>query len=136
MSLLAPWWQPERGCNDSGCNGRHRDKTGEAMNNRPTSHTGRPSVLSVAQLVLSLCALVATSFAATLWNPIDEEFISRADDAGWDTTMLLPHQMELSLVVNASVLATFVVVVTAFFGVLASRRRAEDSLAANPPAIV
>ena len=46
-------------------------KRGEAMNNRPTSHTGRPSVLSVAQLVLSLCALVATSFAATLWNPID-----------------------------------------------------------------
>lgn len=50
--------------------------------------------------------------------------------------MLLPHQMELSLVVNASVLATIVVVVTAFFGVLASRRRAEVSLATNPPAIV
>jgi hypothetical protein len=48
--------------------------------------------------------------------------------------MLLPHQMELSLVLNASVLATFVVAVTAFVGVLASRRRAKVSQAANLPA--
>ncbi|MET3721966.1 hypothetical protein ABIB51_004381 [Arthrobacter sp. UYCu712] len=37
--------------------------------------------------------------------------------------MLLPHQMELSIVVNTSVLLTLVLVVTAFYGVLASRRR-------------
>jgi hypothetical protein len=90
-----------------------------------------PSVLSVVHLVLSLCALVATSAAATLWNPIDTDFITRADNAGWDETMLLPHQMELSLLVNASVLATFVLVVTAFYGVAASRRRAKDSHGAN-----
>lgn len=34
------------------------------------------------QKALSLCASVATSFAAIAWNPIDEEFIKRADDAG------------------------------------------------------
>lgn len=91
--------------------------------------------MSVVHLVLSLCALVATSLAAILWNPIDADFINRADAAGWDETMLLSHQMELSLVVNASVLATFVVVVTAFFGVLASRRRAEASHVASPQRI-
>lgn len=94
------------------------------MDQRPTNETGKPSVLSVVQLVLSLCALVATGAVAILWNPIDADFINRADNAGWDETMLLPHQTELSLVVNASVLATFVLVVTAFHGVLATRRRA------------
>lgn len=106
------------------------------MNNRPAGRTGKPSALSVVLLVLSLGALVATSFAAILWNPIDEEFVNRADDAGWDTTMLLPHQMELSLFVNASVLATLAVVVTSFFGVMASRRRAKVAHGANPLATV
>lgn len=87
------------------------------------NHTRKPSVLSVVHLVLSLCALVSTSAAAILWNPIDTDLITRADNAGWDQTMLLPHQMELTLVVDASVLATFVLAVTALYGVLASRRR-------------
>jgi hypothetical protein len=104
------------------------------MNKRQTSLNGRPSALPTVHLVLSVCAWVGTSVAAALWAPIDADFINRADDAGWDETMLLPHQMELSLVLNASVLATFVVAVTAFVGVLASRRRAKVSQAANLPA--
>ncbi|RKR30163.1 hypothetical protein [Arthrobacter oryzae] len=95
-----------------------------------------PSALSVIQLVLSLCALAATSAAAILWNPIDADFVNRADDAGWDQTMLLPHQMELSLVVNASVLISFVLVVIAFCGVLAQRRQARVPATTNPPATV
>lgn len=101
------------------------------MNNHPTQRMGNPTVPSVIQLVLSLCALAATSTAAILWNPIDEDFINRADSAGWDETMLLPHQLELSLAVNASVLATFVLVVTAFCGVLVTRRRAKVTQAAH-----
>jgi hypothetical protein len=97
------------------------------LDQRSAHHTGKPPVLSVVHLVLSLCALAASSAAAILWNPIDTDFITRADNAGWDMTMLLPHQMELSLVVNASVLISFVLVVTAFYGVLASRRRAKES---------
>ncbi|MET3922921.1 hypothetical protein [Arthrobacter sp. UYEF20] len=68
-------------------------KTGEAMNKRPTNHPGKPSVLSVVRLVLSLCALATTSVAAILWNPIDADFINRTDNAGWDETMLLRHQI-------------------------------------------
>jgi hypothetical protein len=110
-------------CNDVAGTAIIETKRGEALDQSPINQTGKPSVLSVVQLVLSLCALVATSVAAILWNPIDTEFITRADNAGWDETMLLPHEMELSLVVNASVLATFVLVVTALCGVPASRRR-------------
>ncbi len=106
------------------------------MKKRQTSHAVKPSVLAVAQLVLSLCALVATSFAAVLWNPIDTDFITRADIAGWDDTLLLPHQMELSLVLNASVLASLAVFVVAFFGVMASRRPAAVSHATYSPADV
>ncbi len=105
------------------------------MDKRPSSHKGKPSALSVVQLALSLCALVATSVAAILWYPIDADIINRADNAGWDESMLLPHQMELSFVLNASVLATFVVVVTAIIGVLASRRRPNATQPANPSAI-
>jgi hypothetical protein len=43
--------------------------------------------------------------------------------------------MELSLVLNASVLATFAVVVTAIIGVLALRRRANATQPANPSAV-
>ena len=105
------------------------------MDKRPSSHKGKPSVWSVVQLVLSLCALVATSVAAILWNPIDADFISRADKAGWDESMLLPHQMELSFVLDVSVQATFVVVVTAIIGALTSRRRANATQPANPSAV-
>jgi hypothetical protein len=103
------------------------------MKNRPTRNTGKPSVLSVVHLVLSLGASVTTSFAAILWNPIDDDFINRADAAGWDTTTLLPHQMELTVLIDASVIATFALVVTAFFGVLAPRRRDKVFNAAIPP---
>ena len=106
------------------------------MKDRPTRNTGKPSALSVVHFVLSLGALTTTSFAAILWNPIDDDFINRADAAGWDMTMLLPHQMELSVLIHASVIATFALVVTAFFGVLASCRRHEVFNAAIPPAIV
>jgi hypothetical protein len=51
-------------------------------------------------------AFACSGAAVILRNPIDADFIKRADNAGWDETMLLPHQGELSLVINASVLAT------------------------------
>jgi amino acid transporter len=118
-----------------GSNRCHQDQ-GEAMNIRPTGRAGKPSASSVASFVLGLCALVATSLTAILWHPIDQDLLNRADAAGWDTRMLLPHQTELSLLIDASVLATFVVAVTAFIGMMASRRRAEASAAAHPQARV
>ncbi|MCX6500247.1 MAG: hypothetical protein NTU93_15850 [Arthrobacter sp.] len=88
----------------------------------------------MTSFVLGLFALTTTSLVAILWNPIDEDIINRADAAGWDTSMLLPHQTELSLLINASVLATFVIVVTAFMGMLTSRRR--TGISADSPAPV
>jgi hypothetical protein len=104
------------------------------MDKRRVNHFGKPSAWSVTSFVLGLCALTTTSLVAILWNPIDEDIINRADAAGWDTSMLLPHQTELSLLINASVLATLVIVVTAFMGMLTSRRR--TGISADSPAPV
>lgn len=93
------------------------------MDKQRANRFGKPSAWSVVSFVVGLCALTATSLVAILWNPIDEDIINRADAAGWDTSMLLPHQTELSLLINASVVVTFVIVVTALMGVLSSRRR-------------
>jgi hypothetical protein len=116
-----------------GSNRCHQDQ-GEAMNTRPTGRVGKPPASSVASFVFGLCALVSTSVTAILWHPIDQDILNRADAAGWDTRMLLPHQTEISLLIDASVLATFVVAVTAFIGMMASRRRTEASAAAHPQA--
>lgn len=97
------------------------------MNTRRTGFAGKPSAGSITSFALSLSALLTTSLVAILWNPIDQDLLNRADAAGWDTRMLLPHQTELTLLINASALATAVVVVAAFVGVLASLRKPEAS---------
>lgn len=111
---------------------------GSEMGNCPSNHNEKPSALSVANLVLSLCTLAATSIAAVLWNAIDADHINRADAAGWDETMLLPHQLELTLAVNASVLGSVVLVVIAFLSMRSRRGRsrlsykAKNSLKTDP----
>ena len=82
---------------------------------------------SIASFALSLSALLATSLVAIVWNPVDQDILNRADAAGWDTRMLLPHQTELTLLINASVLTTAIVVVAAFVGMMASRRGTDGS---------
>lgn len=106
---------------------------GSEMGNCLLNHNAKPSALSVANLVLSLCTLAATSIAAVLWNAIDADHIARADAAGWDETMLLPHQMELTLVVNASVLGSVVLVVIAFLSMRSRRGRSRLSYNAKTP---
>lgn len=97
------------------------------MNTRRTGRAGNPSVASIISFALSVSALVATSLVAIVWNPVDQDLLNRADAAGWDTGVLLPHQTELTLLINASVLATAIGVVAAFVGMTASRRRTEMS---------
>jgi hypothetical protein len=70
---------------------------------------------------------LSTSLVAIVWNPVDQDLHNRADAAGWDTSLLLPHQTELTFWINASVLATAIGVVAALVGMLASRRRTEVS---------
>ncbi|MFF2318240.1 hypothetical protein ACFVTE_18475 [Arthrobacter sp. NPDC058097] len=92
------------------------------MNRRHTDRVGKPSAASTASFALSLSALFVTSLVAIVWIPVDQDVLSRADAAGWDTRMLLPHQTELTLLIYASVLATAIVVVATFIGLMASRR--------------
>lgn len=105
------------------------------MSKRERARQGRPSGLSIASFFLGLVLLGVTSIVAALWNPIDEAIINRADSAGWDTTMLLPNQTALWLVVNTSVVAALALVVVTCFAMWASRRvvSERDLLAKLPP---
>ena len=103
-------------------NNRVFSVTGDSMSKRERGPQGRPSGLSIASFFLGLVLLGVTGIVAALWNPIDEAIINRADSAGWDTTMLLPNQTALWLVVNASVVVALALVVVSFFAMWASRR--------------
>jgi len=76
------------------------------------AHGGLPG------LVAALGAALLTTVALVLWYPIDMAAIERADDAGWDTTLLHPHQFLLSAVLLGACLYSWV---TAFVTVRAFR---------------
>jgi len=83
---------------------------------------GRPAPLAAATFVLALLTTGATLLTATWWAPIDAGFIARADEAGWDTNLLLPHQEELWLALAAAVALSIGLTVVSFLAMRASRR--------------
>ena len=88
----------------------------------PAQHPGRPTASSVATFVLSLLTSAAALTVAVLWSPIDAEFVTRADEAGWDTSLLLPHQELLTLASYGAVVLSLTLTVVALRAVSASRR--------------
>ena len=88
----------------------------------PATRPGRPTTSSVTTFVLSLCTAVATTTTAVLWSPIDTAFHTRADDAGWDTSLLLPDQNLLTLACYAAAALSLAMTVVALRAVFASRR--------------
>ena len=89
-----------------------------------TLPTERPdSLLALAAFLLSLWVTAATALVAVWWDPIDARLVARADDAGWDQSLLLPHQQELWVAVHVAVgLSVFLTVIT-FIALRRSRRR-------------
>ena len=67
--------------------------------------------------------MTATSaLAAVRWSAIDERFIERADDAGWDESLLLPHQTGRTLTLDGVLLLSVVLTVISFVTLRRSRR--------------
>ncbi|HEY8913289.1 hypothetical protein [Lacisediminihabitans sp.] len=73
-------------------------------------NVGRTSirVLAASGLAVSLLLASITVIIAAVWLPIDDAMIGRADDAGWDETMLFPHWEVLWLSIVGAVIVSFV----------------------------
>lgn len=84
----------------------------------------RTSRLPLAAFVLALLLTGTSTLVAVWWEPIDARFIEAADDAGWDTSLLLPHQDLLSLGIRGAVLLSVALSVVTFLALLRSRRTA------------
>ena len=69
-----------------------------------------PKVLSICSLTAATIMAATALIVAALWNPIDEAMITRADDAGWDTSMLLSHWQLLWLGINGAMILSVVLV--------------------------
>ena len=69
-----------------------------------------PKVLSICSLAAATIMAATALIVAAVWNPIDEAMITRADDAGWDTSMLLPHWQLLWLGINGAMILSVVLV--------------------------
>ena len=67
-----------------------------------------PRVLSICSLAAATIMAATALIVAAVWNPIDEAMITRADDAGWDTSMLLPHWQLLWLGINGAMILSVV----------------------------
>ena len=71
------------------------------------------SRLQLVAFLLALWVTVASTLVAIWWDPIDARLIASADDAGWDQSLLLPHQQELWVAIHVAVgLSVFLTVVT------------------------
>ena len=84
----------------------------------------RTSRLPFAAFVLALLLTVTSTLVAFWWEPIDTRFIEAADDAGWDTSLLLPHQDLLSLGIKGAVLLSVALSTITFLSLRRSRRPA------------
>ena len=82
----------------------------------------RTSRLPLVAVLLALLRTVTSTLVAVWWEPIDTRFLTAADDAGWDTSLLLPHQNLLSLGIRGAVLLSVALSVVTFLGLRRSRR--------------
>lgn len=96
-----------------------------------TDDTRRLSRAALAALLLALLLTATSTLTAVWWDPIDARTVAAADDAGWDTSLLLPHQQALWLAINGAVLLSVALAVTTFVAVLRSRRPRGDGARAT-----
>jgi heme/copper-type cytochrome/quinol oxidase subunit 4 len=88
-----------------------------------TAATGRrDSRLQLAAFLLALLMTVTTTLVAVWWDPIDTRFVTAADEARWDESLLLPHQQQLWVAIHVAVALSVVLTVVTFIALRRSRR--------------
>lgn len=92
------------------------------MTTYATTTGRRPALLPLVTLVIAVLMTATSGLVAVWWNAIDERFIEAADDAGWDETLLLPHQMGLTLAIDGLFVLCAVLSVVSVVAVRRSRR--------------
>jgi hypothetical protein len=89
----------------------------------PDPRTGhRPALLPAATFLVALLLTAASGAVAVWWSAIDQRFIEAADDAGWDQSLLLPHQTGLTVAVDGALLLSIALSVMSFVGLIRSRQ--------------
>jgi heme/copper-type cytochrome/quinol oxidase subunit 4 len=96
--------------------------------------TRRASRLSLVAFLLALLMTATTALAAVWWNAIDARFVAAADTAGWDESLLLPHQQLLWVAVNGAVVLSVVLTVVTFVALLRAQRSPRRAL--HAPAVI
>ena len=94
------------------------------METTATRHAarGRASKSNLWTLFASASALVLCTVTIVLWWPIDQAFLARADDAGWDTSLLLPNQFFITIVLLGTWLCIAAAVTSAAMSLRADQR--------------
>src|SRR4051794_3614596 len=80
------------------------------------------SRLSLAAFLIAGLTTATTALAAVWWSAIDDRFVDAADDAGWDESLLLPHQMGLTIAIDSAVVLSVVLSVLSLLALLRARR--------------
>lgn len=83
---------------------------------RTVTHLSWAFFASVATLALCTLSII-------LWYPIDQAALADADNAGWDTSLLLPHQFLITIVLLLTWLGSAVAVAASALALRASRRQ-------------
>lgn len=79
----------------------------------------RPQLIA---FLLALLMTATTTLVAVGWDAIDTRFVTAADDAGWDASLLLPHQEQLWVAIHVAVALSVVLTVVTFIALPRSRR--------------
>lgn len=82
----------------------------------------RPARAAVAVSALSVLTTALLTVVVVLWFPISMAALERADDAGWDERLLLPHQFLLDLAVGGAWLVSAAATVVSLVCLCRSRR--------------
>jgi hypothetical protein len=82
----------------------------------------------VWSLVTAIGALILCTITLVLWFPISEAAVVEADNAGWDTNLLLPHQFILDVVLVGTWLCLLGTVIASALGVRAATKSPRPDL--------
>lgn len=99
--------------------------------NTPRPQQRQAKKLAIWTLIAAAGALLLYTAALVLWYPIDQAAITRADNAGWNESLLLPHQFLITTVLLGGWVCSLGAVVASAFLVHAASSRPRQTLSSG-----